>query len=88
MPEKKLHQTADELTGNIEKTAQTFFVSEIKVSTLIEAVSINQQYGFSFYDSLIVTTALEQGCKTLYSEDLHHGQTIKRKLKIVNPFVK
>jgi len=84
---KRLHKTIDELTGNILKTAQTFFVSEITVHTLTEAISIHQQYGFSFYDSLIIATALEQECKTLYSQDLQHGQTIKRKLKIVNPFV-
>ena len=84
---KQLHQTIQELTGNLLKTSQTFHVSEITVHTLTEAVSLNQQYGFSFYDSLIIATALEQGCKTLYSEDLQHGQTIKRKLKIVNPFV-
>ncbi|MDZ4844311.1 MAG: PIN domain-containing protein [Chitinophagales bacterium] len=84
---KRLHKTVDELTGNILKTAQTFSVSEITVHTLTEAISIHQQYGFSFYDSLIIATALEQECKTLYSQDLQHGQTIKRKLKIVNPFV-
>jgi len=84
---KRLHKTIDELTGNILKTAQTFSVSEITVHTLTEAISIHQQYGFSFYDSLIIATALEQECKTLYSQDLQHGQTIKRKLKIVNPFV-
>lgn len=84
---KRLHKTVDELTGNILKTAQTFTVSEITAHTLTEAISIHLKYGFSFYDSLILATAIEQGCTTLYSEDLQHGQTIKRKLKIVNPFV-
>lgn len=44
------------------------------------------RYGFSLYDSMIVAAALQSGCRTLYSEDLQHGQVIDKKLKIVNPF--
>ena len=43
------------------------------------------RYGYSFYDSLIVAAAIESGCKTLYSEDLQHGQQIGD-LTIRNPF--
>ncbi len=34
-----------------------------------------------------VSAALEIGCTTLYSEDLHDGQTIDGQLTIRNPFV-
>ena len=43
------------------------------------------RYGFSFYDSMIVASAVESGCIRLYSEDLQHGQRIKS-LTIENPF--
>ena len=36
--------------------------------------------------SLVVATALEAGCVTLYSEDPQHGQVIDRRLTIINPF--
>ena len=48
-------------------------------------LEIQIRYRFSFYDSLIVAAALEVGCKTLLSEDLHHGQQIEG-LAIENPF--
>ena len=48
-------------------------------------LEIQTRYGFSFYDSLIVTAAHEAGCTTLYSEDLQNGQQI-RGLTIRNPF--
>ena len=48
-------------------------------------LEIQARYRFSFYDSLIVAAALEAGCKTLYSEDLQHGQQIEG-LTIDNPF--
>jgi predicted nucleic acid-binding protein len=50
------------------------------------ALDIQSRYQFNFYDSLIIAAALEAGCKTLYSEDLQHGQQIEQ-LTIQNPFV-
>ena len=40
----------------------------------------------SFYDALIVASAIEAGCNTLYSEDMQHGRSIGG-LAIVNPFL-
>ena len=54
--------------------------------TLYErGLDLKTRYGFNFYDCLIVAAALEAGCKTLYSEDLQHGQQIDG-LTITNPF--
>lgn len=47
---------------------------------------IKFRYQYSFYDSLIIAAALEAGCKTLYSEDMQHGQRIEQ-LIIKNPFL-
>jgi predicted nucleic acid-binding protein len=49
-------------------------------------LDLQSRYQLSFYDSLIVAAALEGGCKTLYSEDLQHGQRIDG-LTIKNPFI-
>lgn len=49
------------------------------------ALDVSEQTGFSFYDCLIVASALEAGCSTLYSEDLQSGR-IFNGLRIVNPF--
>lgn len=51
-----------------------------------KALDIQERWAYSFYDSMIIASALEAGCSILYSEDLHHGQTIEG-LKIINPFV-
>lgn len=56
-------------------------------TTIRGALTIMERYGFSIYDSLIVATALEAGCSTLYSEDMHHGQVIEERLTLVNPFL-
>ena len=43
------------------------------------------KYTFSFWDSLIVASALENKCALLYSEDMQHGLVVENKLKILNP---
>jgi predicted nucleic acid-binding protein len=50
------------------------------------ALAIAHRYRFAFYDSLIIATALEAGCSTLWSEDMHDGQDIDGRLTIRNPF--
>jgi predicted nucleic acid-binding protein len=50
-----------------------------------KALRIQYETGYRFYDALIVTSALEGGCKVLYSEDLQDGRKIAG-LSIKNPF--
>ncbi|MCK4608895.1 MAG: PIN domain-containing protein [Gammaproteobacteria bacterium] len=49
------------------------------------AVDIKDRFKFSFYDSLIIASAIESDCKVLYSEDLQDGQVLLG-LKVKNPF--
>ena len=61
-------------------------VRPIDVSTHTEAVSLARSNGFSFYDSLIIASALEAGCDTLLTEDLQTSRRIGD-LTVVNPFI-
>jgi len=51
-----------------------------------QALDISGRWKHTFYDSLIIASALQAGCSVLYSEDLQHGQKIGN-LRILNPFV-
>ena len=50
------------------------------------AIEIARHQGFQFYDSLIVSAAVEAGCSILYSEDFHHGHRMEG-LTVQNPFL-
>ena len=50
------------------------------------ALTVQVETGYSWYDTLIVAAALELGCSTLFTEDLQDGRFI-RSLAIRNPFV-
>jgi predicted nucleic acid-binding protein len=58
----------------------------ISLDTHRAALAIAEKYGYNIYDALVASSALEAGCKTLYSEDLQDGQIINRQLTIRNPF--
>lgn len=51
-----------------------------------KAIHLQSSLRYSFYDSLILATAIESGCKTLFTEDMQHGQKIET-LTIQNPFL-
>jgi len=51
------------------------------------ALSLAGQHGLSFYDALIVASAIEADCDTLFSEDLRHGRRFGS-LVVVNPFIR
>lgn len=48
-------------------------------------LNLQTRYGLNFYDSLIVAAAIDADCKTLFSEDMQHGQKIEG-VTITNPF--
>jgi predicted nucleic acid-binding protein len=50
------------------------------------ASALAARYGFHSYDSLILASALDAGCRILYTEDLQHNQQIEG-LTIVNPLL-
>ena len=52
----------------------------------ISALQIQDKYQLSWWDSLIVASALITGCNKLYTEDLQHGLQCHT-LKIINPYL-
>jgi|SRR5208282_5478939 len=51
-----------------------------------EALFLHAQSGLSWYDSLIVSAAIQSQCEILFSEDLQHGQRFGA-LQVRNPFL-
>jgi len=51
-----------------------------------QALAVQAQTQYRYYDSLVVASALISGARLLYSEDLQHGREIGS-LRIENPFL-
>ncbi len=63
-----------------------FKIVNFSLTTQMKSIKIKEKYNLQYYDSLILATALENGCDILYSEDMQHGQIIENQIKIINPF--
>lgn len=55
-------------------------------ATVETAWAVESRFGLSYWDSLMVAAALQQGCDLLLTEDLQHGQVIDG-VRIANPFL-
>ena len=72
---------------NINEILKNVNLVTVTLDTIKLCWQIKAKYKYSYYDSLILASALENDCSLLYSEDMHHDQLIEKKLKIVNPFL-
>ena len=59
---------------------------EISTTLIESAWDIQDQYGYSWWDTLIISSALFLDCRYLLSEDMQHKQKISN-LTIINPFL-
>jgi predicted nucleic acid-binding protein len=55
-------------------------------STHAAALALAENYKLAVFDASLVASALEAGCTTFYSEDMHDGLVVDGRLRIVNPF--
>ena len=80
--------TSEKIGKSSNTFMNTFDFYPIVESTINRALQVKKVYKYSFWDSLIIASALENNCNILFSEDMQDGQTIEDSLKIVNPFPK
>ena len=84
---KKLGMNNTEVQHFVEDCYARYTVIDFSRTVFVEAAILRERHAFSYYDSLIVSSALASVQTILYSEDMQHGQKIYDRLTIVNPFV-
>lgn len=62
-------------------------IVELNEEILLKASDLRARYPISFWDGLIVASAIAANAEILYSEDMQNGLKVENKLKIVNPFI-
>ncbi len=83
---KKFDFSHQEVLNTYSFLHQTIKIRIVDSSEINAAIQIKNRYRFSFWDSLIIASALANKCSVLYSEDMQNGQEIDKKLLIINPF--
>ncbi|MCL2352764.1 MAG: PIN domain-containing protein [Firmicutes bacterium] len=62
------------------------FVVSVTVETVKQCFDLKERYGYSYWDSLILSAAITANCSKVYSEDMQDGQIIGNQIRIINPF--
>jgi predicted nucleic acid-binding protein len=75
-------EVVEEICLDIESN---FFIHTNTVDTIRKSLKIKKKYGFSIWDSLIISAAIDSGATILLTEDLHNLQKIEG-ITIQNPF--
>jgi predicted nucleic acid-binding protein len=70
----------------IESFYAKYMVIELSKALLLKASALRVQYTFSFWDSIIVSSALHADASVLYSEDMQDGLVVENRMRIINPF--
>jgi predicted nucleic acid-binding protein len=84
---RKLHYDYGQIRAITTKFIDQMTLRIITCDTIRSALNITETYGYSYYDSQVIASALEHHCPILYSEDLQHEQVIEGRLKILDPFL-
>jgi len=78
-------QVLQEFFIAVTKKTKKLLSVKIARDTILGAIDIHLQYQYSFWDSMIIHSAMSGGADLLLSEDLADGQIIKG-VKISTPF--
>ncbi len=75
------------IQDSVKSILNEVILETIQLNTILLSWEIRNNYKYSYYDCLIVASALLANCRILYTEDTQHNQLINSKLKILNPFI-
>ncbi len=80
--DRKISSIIDENIVKISHIAPLCFL------TYKKSYEIRANYNISFWDSLVISSAILNSCNIIYSEDMQDNLIIDKKLRILNPIKK
>lgn len=81
---RKLNQSTEEVELAINEIIEQCTVLLIEKNNIKQALEIHKHYGYGYFDSLMLVSALNSNCKYFITEDLADGQILDKKLTIIN----
>ena len=82
---KKTRMDETAIAALISSFYQRYEVVEPNREIILDASRLRDRYQFSFWDSLLVASAIHAGAKRFCTEDMQDGLVVDGKLRITNP---
>ena len=81
---KKLNIDTEDVEASVQDLAG-WIIHRPAHADLLKASRLHRRHQISWWDAMIVNSAIESGCSVLWSEDLNHGQKYAS-VVVQNPF--
>jgi predicted nucleic acid-binding protein len=82
----KFNQSAASVQTDVNDILSKCSLLYVDAETIAAALDLQGKYGYRYYDSLMLASALDAGCRFIYTEDMADGQLIESTLRIKNIF--
>jgi predicted nucleic acid-binding protein len=76
---------APEVAAQIIADLSVWQVHRPGAEDVLDAIRLQDRYQISFWDATIIASAIQLGCRTIWSEDLNPGQ-VYQTVTVANPF--
>jgi predicted nucleic acid-binding protein len=83
--QKVARPLAPEEAGQIVADLAAWQAHRPVVEDVLDAIRLQERYRISFWDAMIVASATQMDCQTIWSEDLNPGQ-VYGQVTVLNPF--
>lgn len=83
---RKFGYSEAEVVHTLNSLYRRCYVKTLTRPVFTGASRLRQAYPLSYWDSVIIATALQAGATTLYTEDMQDGLLVFDQLHIINPF--
>lgn len=83
---RKLKLPTSSVHNAVKEIMNTCNLIVVDNETVSAALRLHEKYSYSYYDSLMLASALECGCQYILSEDMSDRQLIEGSLTVMNIF--
>lgn len=83
---KKKKMSYQQIAPLIDEICNNFAIEIIDEDSIKKAIDIATKHSYSYFDSLMIASALASDCSILYTEDMHNTHVVEDNLTIINPF--
>ena len=81
---KKMKLPIEAVKTVIHEICSSCDIVEVNRDTIEQALKLHNKYKYSYYDCLVLSSALSSNCKIIFTEDLHDTHIINNRLTVVN----
>jgi predicted nucleic acid-binding protein len=83
--QKVARPLAHDVAARIIADLSVWHVHRPGVEDVLDAIRLQERYQISFWDAMIVVSAIQLGCQRIWSEDLNPGQVYDT-VTVMSPF--